>query len=229
MDRLVQIVDRMLSVETAKVGEMPPERRRVLFAIATREFARAGYRQASLNKVIRACSMSKSSFYHYFDSKLALFDAVVVDGAAELKRALAAPEPHQLAGPGFWDDVGELANRLLELLQRRDRYAEFGAIFYLDDAPATSGALRGVVDRATAWLNAALQAGRDCHAVRNDLPTSLQAALVLSVLRAMDSWSVAHLGEVCEEEGERLLGAQLDALRRLLAPDGLQPHARMKT
>lgn len=229
MDWPVQNVDRIPSVETAKVGELPPGRQRELLETATREFARAGYRQASLNKIIRACAMSKSSFYHYFDSKLALFDAVVVDGATELKRALAAPEPHQLAGPGFWDHVGELADRLSELLQRRDRYAEFGAIFYLGDAPATSDALRGVVDQAAAWLNASLQAGRNCQAVRDDLPTSLQAALALSVLRAMDSWSVAHLGEVGEEEGERLLGAQLNALRRLLAPDSLQLHARMKT
>lgn len=206
-------------MDRTKVGELPPERRRVLLETATREFAAAGYRQASLNRIIRACGMSKSSFYHYFDSKLALFDAAVVDGAAELERAIAAPEPHKLAGPGYWDEIAELANRLLELLQQRDRYADLGAVFYLSDAPAGSEALREAVDRATTWLNAVLQAGRDCRAVRDDLPMSLQVAMALAVLRAMDSWSVAHLGEIDEEEDERLLTAQLDALRRLLAPD----------
>lgn len=58
-------------------GMMTPQRYRKLLAAAAGEFAAHGFEQASLNTVIRACGMSKSSFYHYFDSKKALFDRVV--------------------------------------------------------------------------------------------------------------------------------------------------------
>jgi AcrR family transcriptional regulator len=60
---------------------------------ASRRFIAAhGFEQASLNAIIRACGMSKSSFYHYFGSKEALFDRVVEEASAALARDLDAPD-----------------------------------------------------------------------------------------------------------------------------------------
>lgn len=194
---------------------MDPDRRRALLAAAVPEFAGAGYRNASLNRVIGECGMSKSSFYHYFASKEALFDAVVDDCGTALLAALDPPDPDGL-GAGFWDAVSTLTARLSELSVGDQWSIDFGRIFGLEDAP-TGGALGRAREALDGWLAAALASGRRAGAVRDDLPSGLQAHLAMVVLRAMDEWTLRHLAALTPAETEQIVTAQLDALRRLLA------------
>lgn len=198
---------------------MDSQRRQRLLETAAREFAEAGYQQASLNKIIRARGMSKSSFYHYFTSKAELFDIVVREAAQALERELAIPDPRELAGPHFWAGVARLAGDLLALTDRQAWYVDFGKLFYLPDTPLEhSRELQAVMSRITSWLDQALAVGRECGAVRDDLPRSLQAELAFAVLQAMDRWSLYHLPKITPLGREDIVRAQLDTVRRLLAP-----------
>lgn len=198
---------------------MAPFRRRRLLATAAREFATAGYERASLNQIIRACQMSKSSFYHYFDSKEALFDTVVREAAAALAAELAIPAPAELAGPDFWDRIAGLFAGLLALTERSGAATALWPLVYLPDAPAAPGsALAEVLTRMMAWLDDVLRAGRASGAVRDDLPASLQAQLAIAVLRTMDEWSLHNLPALDAAARARLADQQLSVIRRLLAP-----------
>jgi hypothetical protein len=53
---------RCATLQDRQVGVMAPDRWDRLLRAAAQEFAQAGYEHASLNRVIRACGMSKSSF-----------------------------------------------------------------------------------------------------------------------------------------------------------------------
>lgn len=204
---------------TEGVGVLAPQRRRELLRTAAREFARAGYEQASLNRIIRECGMSKSSFYHYFAGKDALFDAVVSEIGAALLDALQVPEPRQLAGPEFWSRLGELVDRIALTSESDQSFNDVGRLFYLRDAPAGPGsALRRAWAGMDAWLDRTLATGRAGGAVRDDLPTSLQGRLAVAVLLAMDEWFLEHLHELDTAQRQALAGSQLDTLRRLLAP-----------
>jgi AcrR family transcriptional regulator len=202
-----------------EVGVMAPERRRLLLETAAREFARAGYERASLNRIIRSLGMSKSSFYYYVGSKEALFDAVVTEGGAALVAALDVPDPGELADGDFWGRIERLLDRLVAVSQQEPWLADLGRLFHLADAPGGQGtALGRALAAVDAWLERALDAGRASHAVRDDLPTSLQRQLTFTVLQAMDDWSLRHLDDLDRARRRRLAGAQLDAIRRLLAP-----------
>jgi AcrR family transcriptional regulator len=194
---------------------MAPRRYRTLLTAAAAEFARAGYQRASLNKVIAACGLSKSSFYHYFASKQALFDAVVTESGAALVAALDVPDPESLE-TGFWEAASELVRRLASLSVSQPWSVDLGRLFYLDDAPA--GAVGQALDAVNGWLTAALAAGRRGGSVRADLPAPLQAHLAIAVLRAMDEWTLRSTDQLAETEMLDVVDAQLDALRRLLAP-----------
>ncbi|ASU78930.1 TetR/AcrR family transcriptional regulator [Actinopolyspora erythraea] len=194
------------------------ERRERVLETATREFARRGYEHASLNSIIRACGMSKSSFYHFFDSKAALFETVVTEAMRLLGREIDVPAPRELAGPHFWEHVTRLVTELLELAGRGSWFAEAGKLFYSADSPVEhSPALRGAISSVRDWLDEALEVGRECGAVRDDLPSSLQASLVFAALRCLDDWSLHHLHEYSERERERIARAQLETLYRMLA------------
>lgn len=191
----------------------------MLLAAAAREFATSGYERASLNAVIRACGMSKSSFYHRFDSKQALFDRVVDEAAARLAHDLAAPDPAELAGPGFWPRLEAFVAHAVAALAEPAWYTALGKLFYLPDVPAgCSPAMRRLLDGVDRWVQAVLKAGRACGAVRDDLPASLQAELAFALLQAMDRWSVAHMDAMKPAQRRRIAGQQLALLRRLLAP-----------
>jgi len=188
---------------------------------ASRRFIAAhGFEQASLNAIIRACGMSKSSFYHYFGSKEALFDRVVEEASAALARDLDAPDPETLAGPDFWDRIEAFVAEALAASAKQDWYADLGRIFYLPDLSAErSAALRRVLARVADWLGRVLACGRACGAVRGDLPDSLQAELVFAMLQAMDRWSLRHMHEFDRTAIAELTRRQFGALRRLLEPD----------
>lgn len=184
-----------------------------------REFAEAGYQAASLNRIIRACGMSKSSFYYYVDSKDALFDLVVTELGERLLASLDPPEPERFAGPEFWTRLGELTERLLRQAWVDPPSVEFGRLFSLADAPTDPerpmARFRAAIDH---WLERVLDVGRAAGTIRDDLPRELQRDLAIAVLWTMDAWTLGRLraGEIVDPE--QLAAAEVDALRRLLAP-----------
>jgi AcrR family transcriptional regulator len=201
------------------IGVMDPQRRHRLQVTATREFACAGFQRASLNAIIRACGMSKSSFYHYFASKEALFDTVIAEATAGFATDLQVPVPASLAAADFWVRVEGIFQRLLALSASQPWYLDLGRLFHLADGPAGgSPALQRCMAQAAAWLDAALAAGRRVGAIRGDMPASLQGELVFAVLQAMDRWSLQHADDFDPDGQQQLLTQQLAALQRLLAP-----------
>lgn len=199
---------------------MAPDRRRRLMEVAAQEFATAGYEQASLNRILGACGLSKSSFYYYVRSKQELFDLVVEEVGGALVEAVAVPPAYELAAGGFWEGLAELLPRLAGLAEREPAFADLGRLFYLPGVPSeVNGALPRAQAAIEAWLSAALAAGRASGAVRRDLPIALQAQLTLAMLRTLDEWSLSHAEDLHGPDGDRLLQAQFAGLRRLLGPD----------
>ncbi len=197
-------------------GVLAPERLEEVLRTAAREFVTAGYERASLNRIIRVCRMSKSSFYHYFDSKAALFDAVVRATMGRLAREISAPAPSELSGPGFWDGVTRTVEKVLVLASREDWYADAGRLFYLPDAPVEhSPAARDSIGAVRAWLVGVLEVGRSCGAVRTDLPVALQATLASDVVQSLDRWALGHGQEY--PDAQALSRVLTDVLRRVLA------------
>lgn len=198
------------------VGVLPPEVRGQLVVTAAAEFARAGYERASLNRVLRACGMSKSSFYHYLGSKEALFDLVVADGSAELVGRLDVPPASRFATGDFWAAVEQLLDRLAGLADAPAWLTDVGRLFYLEDAPRSPGS---ALDRTGAaidgWLARVVAVGRERGALRRDLPESLQVELTLAVLRTMDDWSLRHTDVATRQD---VVKAQLGVVRRVVAP-----------
>lgn len=62
-----------------------PEKQEKVFQAALHEFAMNGYRNASMNSVVKAAGISKGSLFQYFRTKQALFDGVVEIAAGRVK------------------------------------------------------------------------------------------------------------------------------------------------
>lgn len=205
-------------------GQLSPERRRLLVRAAAAEFAAAGYEHASLNRIIRECGLSKSSFYHVISSKQELFDLVLRDLIDELADTLKVPEPGEFSDGSFWPKTERLFDEMMRATESGESFVALGRMFYLSGTPdeanrAVGEALRSVQD----WVRDVLVVGQESGAVRDDLPVSLQSRLVFAVLRAMDEWTIAELAapgdsELVTDNIPRLMRAQLETIRRILEP-----------
>ncbi|UFU02747.1 TetR/AcrR family transcriptional regulator [Ruania suaedae] len=194
------------------LDRLDPARRGALVQAAAEEFARAGIEGASLNRIIRACGMSKSSFYHVFDTRADLVNLVIGDLAAQVRSGVAIPAPETFSEE-FWCRVERFLSRLERDLLAHPDALLLGRIFY---ATPAGGAQEGVVADISAWVADVLHAGRQVGAVRSDQPADLQLALVVAVVRTMDEWALREIGDGFGDAGSA--PALTEVLERLLAP-----------
>ena len=84
---------------------LAPERRARLMRAARAYFARHGYRGASLQRILSEADFPRSSFYHFFQEKGALFDAALADGLALLADRIEVADPGTLTAENYWPTV----------------------------------------------------------------------------------------------------------------------------
>jgi AcrR family transcriptional regulator len=197
---------------------MPVDRRRRLVDAAAAEFASAGYENASLNRIIERCGMSKSSFYYVLSSKAELFDFVVQELMSVVVVDITIPKPEEFAGHTFWGGLEAFFADLVVASQRHDAFLALGRMFY-SEAPANAKTtVSGALDAVGTWVEDVLRVGRRSGAVRDDLPAALQALLVFRILQVFDEWTVAHFDEIPTSDLGALTDAQFATIRRMLEP-----------
>jgi AcrR family transcriptional regulator len=215
-------------VPGAETGVLPPRRRETLLATAAREFAGAGYQRASLNRIIRSCRMSKSSFYHYFDSKEALLDAVVEriaeQGAARVEPILDDP---RLSATQKLDSL--FAGIAEFKAERKDLLLEVMRIWLSDDNVVVREKLKRYAGRyQLPWLQRIVGQGIAEGAFTSQYPDQLARVLVALIGGmgdvAIELWIGRQEGTVTLEEVKRTFDAYREAFERMVGvrPGSLQ-------
>ena len=161
---------------------MRPEKRAALIDAAAREFASRTFEEASLNRIISTCGMSKSSFYHVVDSKDDLFALVVADLAASARRFWTPPAPESFSD-GFWDRARSVWDNIARTWPESPELTRLWHIVY---ANADSPAVQELAGRVEEWVRAVLIVGREAEAIDADCPLELQTLTVFSLLRTFD-------------------------------------------
>lgn len=201
-----------------RLARMPDARRQALVQVAAAEFAASGYHEASLNRIVAACGMSKSSFYYVIDSKQDLFQFVVREIVREIAEKVIIPAPDEFSGAEFWTRLEQFYSRLVELSERDEQTLMLGRMFYGDQPDSTSDPIGGTLAAVREWVESLLAVGRSCGAIRRDLPEALQYSLILRLLQVFDEWTIRHYNEFTAAEMRALVDAQFDTVKRVLAP-----------
>lgn len=124
---------------------MDAERRRRLVEVSAAEFASAGYENASLNRIIEACGMSKSSFYYVLSSKAQLFEFVVRELVDTVAGTITFPKPSEFAGHMFWPRLERFFAELVVASQTRGRSSPWAGCSTAGRRP------RSTAPSATPW------------------------------------------------------------------------------
>lgn len=168
------------------------ERARRLREVAAVEFTTHGYERASLNRVIAETAMGKSSFYHYFADKRALYDYLVDWLTEALAGALRGFDHATATRETFWPELLRLMGKLGGL---GGDQSEAMVLTRILDRRVDSGApeLERLRARVAGEVERILLAGRAVGAVRADLPIGLLVDLAMGSLLIVDGWVGAHL------------------------------------
>jgi TetR/AcrR family transcriptional regulator len=171
------------------VSGQTPTADRILDA-ALASFGSRGYEATSLDALAATLGLSKQTLLYHFGTKEGLLDAVVDRSAAELSEALE----HALvrAGPGF-EHVEALVRAVFRLAGRRpELLGLLREISRLGPPAATRliAALEPLVERARAFLEAEMEAGRMRHhdprlLLLSAYSTVIGVATEVEVLRAV--------------------------------------------
>lgn len=198
-------------------ARMPVAKRRALVLAAGREFASHSFEQASLNRIIADCHMSKSSFYHVIDSKESLLTLVVRELRDDAAHDWTPPEPADFA-PDFWATADLVFHDALRIWP--DSRA-LGLLWRIVHANRGDPAVTSLGSSFESWVAAALDVGRQTGAVDSACPAELQVLAATTLLTAFDEWALARTQS---DNGDGQNGGDLEAaaddqfrlLRRLL-------------
>ena len=120
-----------------------PKSRREEYSEATRQalleagreaFAKSGYQAASMEAISRAARVTRGAFYHHFEDKKALFEAVVITMQAEAARRI---ETAAKAERKIWDRLSAGIDAYLDVCEE-PAYASI----VVQEAPAVLGETR---------------------------------------------------------------------------------------
>jgi AcrR family transcriptional regulator len=160
------------------------ERREQILEAAKEVFAEAGYHEASINAIIEHAGIARGTFYLYFESKAAVFDALLDQAMHELRARITRIDIENPDAPPPQVQLREGLVRLLDYVLS-DRQL---AVILLSGAQATEAEaatrLDAFFDEVHAVIKLALENGIAIKLVR-PCNTDVTAAALLGTVRGV--------------------------------------------
>lgn len=199
---------------------MPAAKRQTLVFAAAEEFASHPFEQASLNRIIASCRMSKSSFYHVIESKESLLTLVVDRLRSDAALDWIPPSPADFASD-FWATAAHVFDDALRVWPHSRALELLWRIVHANRGDPAVSSLGASFD---AWVAGVLAVGRESGAIDSACPAGLQSLTVATLLTAFDEWALRQADNDIGADGGREASGDLESaatqqlrlLRRLL-------------
>ncbi len=155
-------------VEEVRTSSARTERRRQILDAAKHVFAEAGYHGASIHAIIERAEIARGTFYLYFESKEAVFGALLDEAMAELRSRIVRIET-TAGAPSPAQQLEQSLSRLLG--------------FIVSDRPLATVLLSS---SNTPDAEAAARLAGFYDEVRSVIALSLQTGVAIGLLRPCD-------------------------------------------
>ncbi len=177
---------------------------------AVDEFARHGFRQASVNRMVERIGIAKGSLFQYFGSKEGLFK-VIFDYAVELVRQSLREVKKETGGADFFERIKESVLAGIRFIERHPRvYRIYLKMIFQEDFPLRTEFLQQVHLFSAEYLRPVVEAG----IARGDLRADTDIEMAVFMLDAlMDRFLQAYCVPFLDA-GARIYQAPLDELER---------------
>lgn len=187
---------------------MPEDRRAQLIVAARKVFTQHGYHAAGISDIIKSAGVARGTFYNYFESKRAIFQAILEEMVGEVFSAVEPIDVGRPLAPQMRSMLVAIVDAVTDPGVVRLLFTEAVGIDAEGDL-----AVRSFYDAVTLRLEAALQAGRTMGVVApGDM--KLTARCLIGLIKEPVFQAALH-GEQIDAE------ALIDELFRLLTRGAL--------
>ncbi len=198
------------------------KKRERLMEVAAQEFARYGFEDASINRILERAQMSKGATYYYFADKVDLFFTVVQYCNERLKLIDQEIDPATLTAETFWPTFAELHRQpLIRSFEQPWLFAAVNAARRLSPAALEREPLASFARQLIAWVMTIVKRGQELAVIRTDIPDELIFAWLQALDEASDQWLLAHWKDLDRAAIAQVSDQTVDAMRRALASDAL--------
>ncbi len=171
----------MISDRADRINSVARDR---LFAAATAAFVQHGYERASLNAILAAAGMGKSSFFYYFLDKEDLFASVLEAALARIAEA-AGPVAPPTSPARYWEEVAAVVGRWGAAVDSEPGFVGLLRAFQPMRRAASPRLLR-TMDETQNFLRVLLTSGVELGVIRNDLSIETMMALIDTIDLVLD-------------------------------------------
>ena len=204
-----------------RFNKLPLEKRTKLLDIAAQEFARNGFEDASVNRILELVHMSKGAAYYYFEDKVDLFCAVIQYAMEQLRLIDTQLDVMTLTRETFWPTFAELHREpLLRSFERPWLFGALRAAGRLSPEALRQEPLAGVARQIVAYALSFVKRGQELGLVREDMEIELLFDWIAALDRASDSWLLERWGQLDRAAIANISDQTVYAMRRVLAPGG---------
>jgi AcrR family transcriptional regulator len=160
---------------------LPEDKQRRITAAAVHEFAEYGFKQASVNRIVKETGIAKGSLYQYFAGKEALYLHVFADFIELVKQTVKENET---------TDDGELFRRIrfvikagLKFIKSHPEYFRlYTRLLSEDESPHRSELLAQVRFFPIEYFEPLIRKGQDVGVIRTDVSVELIVFMIDAVL-----------------------------------------------
>lgn len=157
------------------------DKQRRIMAAAVHEFAEYGFKQASVNRIVKVTGIAKGSLYQYFASKEALYLHVFTDFIELVKQTVKENEVN---------DGGELFSRIrfvimagLRFIATHPQYFRlYSRLLNEEESPFRPELLRQVRFFPVEYFEPLIRRGQAQGMIRTDVPVGLIVFMIDAVL-----------------------------------------------
>jgi AcrR family transcriptional regulator len=202
-----------------RFNKLPLEKRTKLLDIAAQEFAKYGFEDASVNRILEQAHMSKGAAYYYFEDKVDLFCTVIQYAMERLKLIDTQFDVASLIPETFWPTFAELHRQpLLRSFEQPWLFASLRAAGRLSPAALEKEPLATIARQILAYAMSFVVRGQQLGLIRKELPADLLFNWIAGLDNASDTWLLARWEQLDRDAIARISDQTVDAMRRVLAP-----------
>ena len=199
--------------------KLAQEKRERLLDIAAQEFARHGFEDASVNRILERAQMSKGAAYYYFEDKVDLFFTVVQYCTERLKLFDTDLDMAALTEATFWPTFAELHRQpLLRSFEQPWLFAAIRAAGRLSPATLEREPLATLARQIKTLVMSLIKRGQELGVIRTDIPDELIFAWMGALDDASDHWLLTQWKQLDREAIGHISDQTVEAMQRVLAP-----------
>jgi AcrR family transcriptional regulator len=202
--------------------KLDPQRQQRIIDAAGQEFARSGYKAASLNAIIEAASLSKGSFYYYFDSKEDLF-LTVLQHVSEVIFQGEQPDFSDLTVETFWPAIEAMSDRSYAYGREHDWVVKMSKMMK-QELDGLGDVLQGFFAQMAGVLHSFLSKGQALGLVRTDVPIDLLMSISQAMDQGMDQWIAAQWETTDPALMKRYIASVFEMTKLMLSPPQHPPQ-----